>query len=469
MWDETVRIASPVTPANALDCVTGGAIPNIHEVESVAGATVRVSPAELPIAPGGQYQLVVTVTNLGATEVTFRLGARGIDPSWLSFSPPALHLLSGQESTAILNLNIPPASALQSTSLVIRVTSSGARSVLAETTARLTAPFAAAPTVLNSTQGQPAGTPTVMQQGGGTPTIINESPIERVRSAASEFDEDFESTPPWALIGAGALALLLLLSGAVYLFAFRGSGSPSSPVPLVATCAGTPPAQTSLISDDLTTAILLSDPANDSLKILRTEPGNILPGLFSPLLSLSSDGSKLAYVTAGNEMMDNAQIWYVNVANPGEPHLVASVPKGLWPTRPIWSQDGSKLAYVKAPDTAAGQGQTQLELWVVSPGGQPVQVPVQAQFNPQTLYAGSDQPLCWSTDNRTLIFPDVSQAGSAAPKEIHVDTQTGQFQTVPAAATSTSAASTQPAQSPLNGRAAACQSSVKTTQPGASR
>ncbi|MGA7669916.1 MAG: choice-of-anchor D domain-containing protein [Nitrolancea sp.] len=416
----------------------------------MAGATVRVSPAELPIAPGGQYQLVVTITNLGAAESTFRLGARGIDPSWMSFSPPALHLLSGQEATAVLNLNIPVNALFQSTPLVIRVTSSGVRSVLAETAARLTAPYAAPPTVMNDIQGQPAGTPTVISQVGGSPTVINQTTTERIRTAASEFDEDFSTNPPWALIGAGALALLLLLIGAVYLFAFRGSGSPSSPVPQIAVCAGTPPARASLISDDQTTAILLSDPATDTLKILRTEPGNILPGLFSPLLSLSSDGSKLAYVTAGNEMMDNAQIWYINVASPNDPHLVASVPKGLWPTRPIWSQDGSKLAYVMAPDTAAAQGQTQLELWVVTPGEQPTQVKMQAQFNPRTLYASAEQPLCWSTDNRTIIFPDVSQAGSATPKDVHVDTQTGQFQSVSAPATTTSAAPTQTEQPPSN-------------------
>ena len=384
----------------------------------MAGVTVRVSPAEMSVAPGGNYEFSVIVANTGSRAGTFRLSARGIDPAWVSFSPPALHLQSGQESSARLSISIPYNAALSSTSLVIRVASTGARSILGETSVALSAPPSAPATVINSVQTPLAS----------TPTFVNDVPTERI--GFRDFDAETGSKLKIAIIGAGAIALLLLGFGAVYLLAFRGGTPSATPFSDVQSCVAEPSSQVSLVSDDRTTAIILTDPATPSLRILRTEPGDVLPGLFSPLLSLSSDGSRLAYVTASNPMMDDAQIWYIDVANPGEPHLLASVKTGFWPTRPVWSQDGQQLAFVKVADAAAEQ--SQLELWIVNIGGQPAKVPTQARVTPQNFYGSAAAPLCWGVDNRTLIFTSSAPAPVAVPMQVQVDVKTGQFETVEA-------------------------------------
>ena len=121
------------------------------------------------------------------------------------------------------------------------------------------------------------------------------------------------------------------------------------PVQLVSSaqeCLSAPDHVASLFSDDQNTLIRYSKLDYSDVRVLRVEPSSSLPGMFDALLALSGDSSKLAYVTAGNELMDDAHLWWIDVARPGEHHDVADVAQGLAPVCPVWLPDVRQLVYV---------------------------------------------------------------------------------------------------------------------------
>ena len=179
-------------------------------------------------------------------------------------------------------------------------------------------------------------------------------------------------------------------------------------------CTDQPTKVATLFSDNSLTAIRLSDEDTTNLQVLHTEQARILPPLYEPLLSLSSDGSRLAYVTASDESMDDAHLEYLDVTNPNQATELASIPQGFWNVRPAWSPDNKQLAFLRLNTQSAAQGQTVLELWVAEVGGQAHKVNIPNDLlRPDDFTANPALPLCWAADNKTVIFTNVARESKA--------------------------------------------------------
>ena len=176
-------------------------------------------------------------------------------------------------------------------------------------------------------------------------------------------------------------------------------------------CATQPAKVASLFSDGQTTMIRLSNPDYTNMTILRTEPANVLPGMFESLLALTPDSSRLAYVTASDELLENAQLESIDVANPATRNDLAAIPKGLWTTTPAWSQDGKRLAFVRVDATVTPVA---FQLWVADLSTQPATVGQQADLLADNFTNGNSASLCWTSGNRVVVIPAVPQALPAA-------------------------------------------------------
>ena len=209
--------------------------------------------------------------------------------------------------------------------------------------------------------------------------------------------------PGWAI---GAIAIVVIGSVA-------GVAVALIPRPYVAvssaaqTCANQPTKLATLFGDDQATMIRVSNPDLSGLKVLRTEPANVLPGMFQPLLSLSGDGTRLAYVTASDEVLDNAHLEYIDVANPANRVDLAVVPKGLWVVTPAWSPDDKKLAYVMLNTATSTPGSEHFELWVADTTTTPASASKQADLVADNFTGGNSASLCWTADNRVVLVPSV--------------------------------------------------------------
>ena len=182
-----------------------------------------------------------------------------------------------------------------------------------------------------------------------------------------------------------------------------------------AACADPPTKVATLFSDNSLTAIRLSDADTTNLQVLHTEQARILPPFYEPLLALSSDASRLAYVTASDESMDDAHLEYLEVASPNQAIELASIPQGFWNVRPAWSPDNKQLAFLRLNTQSAAQGQTVLELWIAEVGGQAHKVNIPTDLlRPDDFTANPALPLCWAADNKTVIFTNVARESKAA-------------------------------------------------------
>lgn len=210
----------------------------------------------------------------------------------------------------------------------------------------------------------------------------------------------FSRWPGWA-IGAGVAVL------AVGVVAYGGYSLASRPHVTVASGAqhcGNPPSRlASLFSDGQTTMIRLSNLDYSNLQVLRTEPANVLPGMFESLLSLSGDSSRLAYVTADDELLDNAHVVYIDPINPANRIDLATVPKGFWTVQPEWSADGKKLAYVTLDQSGGAPGQ--FELWVADTTMQPATVGIQGDLVADNFTNGHSAAICWTSTGHVVIIP----------------------------------------------------------------
>jgi|GEM_PF-3013016 len=119
-------------------------------------------------------------------------------------------------------------------------------------------------------------------------------------------------------------------------------------------CAGASSLTPTLFGSDTSTQIRLSTPDLKSQRVLRTEPTDRLPAMFENLLALSPDGRRLAYVTADDEQMDNAQLSYIEVDHPDAPHVIATERSGMLPIRPVWSPRDAQVAFVVARRQQSG-------------------------------------------------------------------------------------------------------------------
>ena len=146
------------------------------------------------------------------------------------------------------------------------------------------------------------------------------------------------------VIIAGALVGLIVLGAMATGVVHVGTQPTSMAQPCVQTSNLVP----SLVGDDSTTQIRLSSPDLKSQRVLRTEPATHLPAMFESLLAVSPDSSRLAYVTADDEQMNNARLTFVDLAHPETPHVIASEAFGLLPIRPVWSPSSDQIAFVVA-------------------------------------------------------------------------------------------------------------------------
>ena len=180
-------------------------------------------------------------------------------------------------------------------------------------------------------------------------------------------------------------------------------------------CVNQPHKLASLFSDGETTMIRLSNPDLSGMQVLRTEPANVLPGLFDALLSLSGDDTHLAYVTASDELMDDAHIESIGVTDPSTRIELAAIPKGFWVVRPVWSPDNKKLAFVKLDESAGAPGQFQL--WLADTTSQPATVSMQSDLVAENFTNGRSSAICWTADNRVVLLP-TSPLTLASPSPI---------------------------------------------------
>jgi hypothetical protein len=210
--------------------------------------------------------------------------------------------------------------------------------------------------------------------------------------------------PGWAAIGGIAVVVVGALGfGGYQLVSSRPHVSVGSNAQA---CASQPTKLASLFSDGQTTMIRLSNLDYTDMTVLRTEPANVLPGMFQSLLTLSGDNSKLAYVTASDEVLDNAHLEAIDTANPGTKTDLASIPKGLWTTTPAWSQDGKKLAFVRVDSSVSPAS---FQLWVADLSTQPATVAEQTDLVADNFTNGHSASLCWTPDNRVVVIPAVPQ------------------------------------------------------------
>ncbi|GEM_PF-2045792 len=319
--------------------------------------------------------LTAFITNTGTQVEEFSLRPRGVEPAWLTLRPPTVSVRPGEQVTASIIVNIP-ADAFSADLLI-----------------------------------------TVVLIARRTDTPVGEASVPlRVLGAAAITTGPVAAAPPrsrapW-LIGIAAASVLLI--GVVVGLLIHNRGSNATPAePTGNICASPASKIASLFSDDTTTAIRLSNPDLSDLQILRTEHADVLPGLYEPLLALSGDGSRLAYVTASNEAMDDAHLWYIDVANPGQRVELANIPRGFWSVKPAWSPDNRQIAFVQLNAQKAAQNQTQLELWIAEVGGQPHKIDTPPDLlQPEDFSGNPTLPLCWAADNKTVIFQNIVREGN---------------------------------------------------------
>ena len=124
-------------------------------------------------------------------------------------------------------------------------------------------------------------------------------------------------------------------------------------------------------------------------------------------LSLSQDGSILAYATGENSGDDDSKLIRIYTIP-----VKGSTPKeltGPWTQEPAFSPDGGKIAFVK--NYRGNDGKPNSDLWVIpSEGGTPIQV--------SNLQSGQVRGPIWSADGKMIAFH--LRSGGEIPKEIWI-------------------------------------------------
>lgn len=337
-------------------------------------ALLTLAASDIAIPPNGRATLSARVVHRGTQPEQYRLAVRGLDSAWVRFQPPTLTLAPATHGEITIELTAPAGAPTDAALTVELVAASGA--------VRATAPLH-----LRVAGVAPAGQP--------RPAAAATGPAAR--------------RPRW-LLPASVLALAAALALAVHA---RAAAIPTAAIHGPAVCADPSAQQVFLSSDNQVTAIMYSTGNPNRARILRTEPATVLPGNFDALLALSGDGARVAYVTADDLMLDNATIWWIDVANPAQRNKLVDVPVGLWVVQPVWSPDKQHLAFLKLNSDKAVQGRTQLELWVANVDGGATKVAALPEGQVDSFYGSRRASLCWAADNRTLVIENAVAAGAA--------------------------------------------------------
>jgi hypothetical protein len=206
----------------------------------------------------------------------------------------------------------------------------------------------------------------------------------------------------WLAAATGAVVVIAAIAGGAWFF---GQHRVVSVASSARECVSPPASVASLFFDDQYTQIRVSSPDLSNLRVLRSEPANVMPGMFESLLAMSPDASRLSYVTAQDEMMDGAHLYYLDISSPDQRHTLADVASGLSPVRPAWSPDGQELAYVTGSDAS---GAAKFQVWVARAGsGQPE---MRAELPPDTFAQGHTAALCWSRTGAIGVLPGIDSA-----------------------------------------------------------
>jgi hypothetical protein len=220
---------------------------------------------------------------------------------------------------------------------------------------------------------------------------------------------------PW-LIALLALLLLGLIALLVFLLWPRSQANNGPATLPAASCVvPTNTLVASLQVNQGTTDIMVSEADGSRLRRVAQESSDRLPGLYKSLVSISPNGTTLAYITARNETMDDAVLYTVNISTQTK-QRITNIANGYWPFHPVWSADGNRLGYVV-------RNGAQLELWTVNltaPKPQALTTNLR-QLEPSLFYGDpGDGPLCWSSDNTRLII-----RASNSFKQVEVNADTG--------------------------------------------
>lgn len=397
-----------------------------------AGATMALSAQRVRTSPGEQTTITITVVSRSPFAEEYMLSARGVDPTWATFRPPIIRLNPGGQVTAVLLVQPPMSAQPANVSMAVRLVSQRSGAIVAEAPVSLVM--------------LPEGAAAPEQPAVAAP--FGATPLQAGAAAARQ-------ATPRLLIGAviGGVVALVAVVGAIFYVLRPAGDAAAASLSVPRYCA--PPtgkhASLSNFQDDPTTAILLSNEDETDVRVLRTEPSSILPGNFDALLALSPDTSRLAYVTAKNLMMDDAHIWYIDVARPSQVHKLVDVPVGLWIVQPVWSPDDQRLAFARVNEDAALQNETQLELWVAQVGGKASRVATipQSQLDLKSFYGDRRASLCWAADNKTLLIQNVTVKATATPTPNATETALAAIPTVPPSPTPTLAPGETPRPTPV--------------------
>ncbi len=126
-----------------------------------ASLTVTSPPAT--ITPGRAETVTVMIVNQGGMADDFRLGVRGIEPSWVTFRPPSLSLGPGEQGTIDVLVQLPPTAPPSTSAPVLRLSARSTGTTIAETP--LTTGMVGQPVTMNN-MATPAIGGTVAGQAG---------------------------------------------------------------------------------------------------------------------------------------------------------------------------------------------------------------------------------------------------------------------------------------------------------------
>jgi hypothetical protein len=155
---------------------------------------------------------------------------------------------------------------------------------------------------------------------------------------------------------------------------------------------------------------------------IATEPADALwLPMFERFITRSPDMRYVAYVTADDLGMQNAQMWLIDLQDDSQRRL-ASFPRHLWVAPLVWSPDSSHLAFTKV--ASSQQSNQAIELWTIDVDSEEQSLVVSApSFRPELFYHSELPVFHWSSDGDRISYTDyVSEPGSEIVHQVDLST-----------------------------------------------